>query len=114
MLVTEVESTGDRFPVVGLGGVIVNAAYRGRGLGRRVVDAALGRARTMGPPFASLFCHANRVGLYGRLGFTEVTSPVSVQQPSGLAAMPQCTMWQALRAGAEWPSGRVVVRGLPF
>jgi predicted N-acetyltransferase YhbS len=114
MLVTEVEIKGDRFPVIGLGGVIVNAAFRGRGLGRRVVEAALGRARTMGPPFAILFCHANRMGLYERLGFTEVASPVSVQQPGGFAAMPQCTMRQALRAEAEWPTGPVVVHSLPF
>src|SRR5947199_5927360 len=32
------------FPVAGIGGVIVVAAQRGRGLGRRVVEEALARA----------------------------------------------------------------------
>ena len=114
MLVTEVEINGPRFPVVGLGGVIVNAAFRGRGLGRCVVEAALGRARTMGPAFVILFCHPDRTGLYERLGFTDVDSAVSVKQPHGFAAMPQCSMWQALRPEAAWPTGPVVIHSLPF
>src|ERR1700689_1978994 len=45
MLVTRVEIGGARFPVVGIGGVIVAAAYRGQGLGQRVVEEALARAQ---------------------------------------------------------------------
>ena len=114
MLVVDVEVAGERFPVMGIGGVIVNSEHRGRGLARRVVEAALERDQPGGPRFAMLFCHADRMGLYARLCFAEITAPVSVQQPEGLAEMPQRAMWRALRAGAPWPAGPVAVHSLPF
>jgi predicted N-acetyltransferase YhbS len=114
IVVAEVEVAGERFEVVGIGGVIVNARYRGRGLARKVVDAALERAATLGPSFALLFCHEDRAGLYERLGFTTVPPPVLVEQAEGEAEMPQRTMWRALRPDASWPDGPLVVRSLPF
>jgi predicted N-acetyltransferase YhbS len=114
MLVVDVDVAGERFPVVGLGGVIVNAGWRGRGLARQVVEAALAKARTLGPQFALLFCHADRAGLYARLGFAEVDSAVSVGQPDGYEPMSQRTMWRALRPGAPWPEGELTVHSLPY
>lgn len=114
MVVVEVEVASERFPVVGLGGVIVNADYRGRGLARTVVNAAITTAGTLGPRFMLLFCHPDRTGLYDRLGWGEVRPPVRVQQPDGFAEMPMRTMWRALTDGARWPSGDLTVRGLPF
>jgi predicted N-acetyltransferase YhbS len=114
MLVVEVDVAGERFPVVGLGGVIVNAAHRGRGLARTVVNAALTKAATMGPAFVILFCYEDRQGLYRRLGFEEVESPVLVQQPDGYAEMPMRTMRRAVARNASWPDGRLTVRALPF
>ncbi len=114
MVVVDVEVDGRRFPVVGLGGVIVSAPYRGRGLARRVLEAALDRARRLGPRFAILFCHEDRAGLYRRLGFVELGGEVLVEQPSGHAAMTQRTMWIALHDDAKWPPGRVIVQSLPF
>jgi predicted N-acetyltransferase YhbS len=114
MVVVEVDVAGERFPVVGFGGVIVSAPHRGQGLGRRVVQAGLARAQTMGPAFALLFCHSSRAGLYRRLDFLRVTSPVSVEQPGGAAEMPLHTMWCALAPGTAWPPGAVSVRSLPF
>jgi predicted N-acetyltransferase YhbS len=110
---TDVEVAGTRFPVVGIG-VIVNAGHRGRGFARRVLEEALVRARAMGPAFVILFCHPDRAGLYEGLGFRTIDSPVSVQQPHGFEAMPQRTMWCALRPGVSWPPGHVTVHGLPF
>jgi predicted N-acetyltransferase YhbS len=114
LLVVDVEVAGTRFPVVGIGGVIVRQSHRGRGLARRVVAAALDRARTLGPDMALLFCHADRAGLYRKLGFSEVTDPVLVAQEVGYAPMPQRTMWRALVDGVSWPPGRVRVESLPF
>jgi predicted N-acetyltransferase YhbS len=114
MVVAEVEVGGRRFAVVGFGGVIVNEKHRGRGLARRVVEAALARARELGPEFAMLFCLPDRVGLYRRLGFAEVTAEVRVRQPDGYATMPMRTMWRALRDGAQWPDGPVTLQSLPF
>jgi predicted N-acetyltransferase YhbS len=114
LLVVDVEVGAERFPVVGLGGVIVNAEHRGRGLGRVVVQAALDRALTLGPAFAMLFCHEDRAALYRKLGFAYVDAEVVVEQPSGPQAMPQRTMWRPLRDGAQWPDGDLVVHSLPF
>lgn len=115
MVEVEVEAQGNRFPVVGLGGVIVRAPYRGRGLARQVVEAALTRATALGPPFALLFCHEDRAGLYRKLGFAEVRDKVTVEQAEGTAELPQLAMWRALhRSAAAWPPGPLTVHSLPF
>jgi predicted N-acetyltransferase YhbS len=114
MVVVDVQVGEERFSVVGIGGVIVNAVHRGRGLAREVVEAALARARTLGPAFALLFCHSDRAGLYRRLGFAELDLPVRVKQPAGFAVIGQHTMWRALHPGASWPPGPVIVHSLPF
>jgi predicted N-acetyltransferase YhbS len=115
MLIAEVEvDGGERFDVVGIGGVIVAADHRGQGLARVVLQAALERAATLGPDFALLFCHERVSGLYGKLGFHTLPPPVLVQQLDAIIAMPQLAMWRALHEGAQWPSGEVLLRSLPF
>ncbi len=114
LLVVDVEVEGARFPVVGLGGVIVNRRYRGRGLSLQVLDAALAKAAALGPDFIVLFCHDDRMGLYRRLGFDVVDAEVLVRSGGGEVAVPMRTMWRALRPGATWPAGRVAVQSLPF
>jgi predicted N-acetyltransferase YhbS len=113
MVLVDAEIAGERFPVVGLGGVIVSASHRGGGLGRRVVEEALARARRFGPRFAILFCHEDRSGLYRKLGFAEVPDDVLVEQPIGHAPMTQRTMWISLHGPTTWPPGEVIVRSLP-
>ena len=110
----EVEVSGKRFPVVGLGGVIVNTHHRGHGHAREVVTAAITHAQRLGPEFMVLFCHSDRTGLYRKFGFAEVESSVTVEQADGRVEMTMVTMWLALRAGARWPDGNVAVGGLPF
>ena len=114
MVLSDVDVDGERFPVVGLGGVIVSATHRGRGLGRRVVEEALATAQRLGPRFAILFCHEDRAGLYRKLGFVEIPDDVWVQQPVGHAPMTQRTMWISLHGPSTWPPGEVIVRSLPF
>jgi GNAT superfamily N-acetyltransferase len=114
MVIAEAEVEAVRFDVVGLGGVIVNQAYRGRGYAREVVEAAVSRARGFGPSFMLLFCFEDRAGLYRKLGFTEITDEVRVEQPGGYARMDQRAMWRALRPGAAWPPGAVTLHSLPF
>jgi predicted N-acetyltransferase YhbS len=114
LLVVDVEVGGSRFPVVGLGGVIVNRRYRGRGLSLRVLEAALAKAAALGPDFMLLFCHDDRVELYRRLRFAVVDAEVLVWSGGGDVAMPMRTMWRALRSGATWPDGRVAVQSQPF
>src|SRR5262245_1182497 len=52
LVVATVESGGDAFDVIGVGGVIVARPRRGQGLMRRVMDAAMARAEQIGPAFA--------------------------------------------------------------
>jgi predicted N-acetyltransferase YhbS len=113
-LVSEIEIGGQRRPVVGIGGVIVAARFRGQGLGRCVITEAIGRAERMGPDLALLFCQPDRVALYERHGFRLVTEPVQAEQASGPVDMPMETMWRALRAGASLPPGPIRLPGLPF
>lgn len=110
----EVEVAGERFAVAGLGGVIVNADRRGQGLAKRIVEVALNRAEATGLPFVILFCHSDRVGLYERLGFATITSPVRVQQPDGFEPVTQRMMWRPLQQSGSWPRGNVTVYNLPF
>lgn len=114
LLLVEVEVGDERFPVVGVGSVIVNAAHRGHGHSLPVIEAALELAATLGPPIALLFCRTDRMGLYLRFGFEDVASEVLVEHDGGHLAMPMHTMWRALRPGATWPDGRVVVHSRPF
>ena len=100
--------------VVGLGGVIVTRSQRGRGLMAQVVAPTLAIAARMGPGHAMLFCRPQLVPIYGRLGFEEIAAAVAAEQPTGPIEMPMRAMWRALRPGAEWPTGRVQVLGLPF
>ena len=103
-------------PVVGIGGVIVTASHRGRGLGRRVISEALGRAEAMGPDIAMLFCRDEMTELYRRHGFAKVPGPVFVDQPDGAVEIRGrgMMMWRPLKAGARLPDGTVKVSGLPF
>lgn len=114
LVLADAQAGDTPFAVVGVGGVIVHPAHRGTGLARTVMEAALLRARTMGPPAAMLFCLPDRAGMYAHLGFTEVGDPVTVAQPGGPITMPLTTMWRALVPGAVWPAGPVVLADLPF
>ncbi len=111
----EVETAdGAVVAVVGLGGVIVAAPFRGRGLGDRVITAALELANRLGPAIAMLFCRRDRVGLYARYDFFEIAAPVFAEQPTRVVEMPVPAMWRPLRTGATLAPGAVTVRGLPF
>jgi predicted N-acetyltransferase YhbS len=101
-------------PVVGIGGVIVAAPHRGRGLGQRVISEAIKRAHDLGPEISMLFCHTDRAELYRRHGFAEVAGPVLAEQPNGVVEMPPVMMWRPLKDGARLPHHAVKLDGLPF
>jgi predicted N-acetyltransferase YhbS len=99
---------------IGLGGVIVAQAHRGRGLARRIVGQALELAASLGPDLVMLFCLPSRVGLYERLGFSEVAPPVLVAQPGGPRPVSLIVMWRTLAPEARLPPTPVQVLTLPF
>ncbi len=111
----EVEGEGgERFDVFGIGGVIVAGSHRGQGLARTVVTEALAEGVRLGAAYALLFCHEDRSGLYRKLDFTVLESPITVRQPAGPAILPQLAMWRRLTATRGWPPGAAALRSLPF
>jgi len=114
-LIAEVAlESGERFQVVGIGGVMVTASERGRGLVWPLLEALLEIAAEMGPQRAMLFCRPQLMALYEKFAFAEISAPVWARQPQGKIEMPLCAMWRPLREGVRWPQGRVDVQGLPF
>jgi len=111
----DVESGGS-FDVLGIGGVFVRASERGHGLALLVVKELLRRAEedTSSPDRAMLFCRPHLRKLYEKFGFREIEAPVWAGQPDGRVEMPMPAMWRPLAEGAQWPPGRVDLRGLPF
>ena len=99
---------------IGLGGVIVAVAHRGRGLARQVVAEALRLGATLGPELAMLFCLPSRVGLYERLGFCVIEPPVLVHQPDGPVRVELVVMWRTIAPGGSLPAGPVRLLTLPF
>jgi len=111
----DVEGDGS-FDVLGIGGVFVRASKRGHGLALLVVKELLRRAEedTSSVDRAMLFCRPHLTGLYRKFGFREIEAPVWAEQPDGRVEMPMPAMWRALAEHAQWPAGRVDLRGLPF
>lgn len=112
-VIADAEVGEESFTVVGIGGVIVRAQFRGRGLAREIVEAAIDAARTPEARFVLLFCRPDRAGLYRRLDFHPVPGTVLVKQTGGYVAMPLETMWRALRP-QSWPQGQLILHSLPF
>ena len=61
--------------------MIVAAAHRGQGLARTVVAEALAEGARIGRDYALLFCLEDRSGLYRKLDFSVLDSPLTVLQP---------------------------------
>jgi GNAT superfamily N-acetyltransferase len=94
--------------------VFVTRAFRGRGLGGRIVGEALRRAERLGPDLVLLFCHPDRAPLYEHRGFATIDPPVLVKQPDGYVESPLIAMWRRLRGETALPTGPVTVHSLPF
>ncbi|HEY2772160.1 MAG TPA: GNAT family N-acetyltransferase [Solirubrobacteraceae bacterium] len=105
---------GERLRVLGIGGVIVAAPYRGQGLARALLTEVFGQGERAGADGFLLFCHRDRAGLYERVGFTEIAPPMIVRQPGGEAEMPLVSMWRGVREDASPPPGRLRLLSLPF
>ena len=114
LAVATVEVEGhEPFEVVGVGALIVHESARGGGLGAALIERVKRLVEDTGPDRAMLFCRAELMPLYGRVGYRPVEAPVRVDQPDGPVEMPIPAMWRPLRP-VEWPAGAVRLRGLPF
>ena len=97
----------------GLGGVLVHPAYRGRGIARTVISAAVEHARAAGAETMILLCRPDLVPFYTQLGWSRLSVPVTVQQPDGSRTLPLPAMIYGL-VGLPHPTISVDLRGLPF
>jgi predicted N-acetyltransferase YhbS len=110
----EVRVADASLQVVGIGGVFVTRAARGRGLARVVIECALEAASELDAEYAMLFCLPANTSLYAKFGFQLIREPVFARQASGPIEMHMCAMWKPLTSAADWPTGGVEVLGEPF
>ncbi len=96
-------AAGEPAQAVGLGGVLVNRYYRGRGLGGQLVLGAMTRMRELNRPLGLLFCAPERESFYERLGWHVVPHAVTADQPSGPVVMPLRTYWTRSSMGPPRP-----------
>lgn len=78
-LVRDVAFDGLPRRAAGLGGVLVHPAYRGRGIARTVISAAVEHARAAGAETMILLCRPDLVPFYTQLGWSRLSVPVTVQ-----------------------------------
>jgi predicted GNAT family N-acyltransferase len=110
----EVRVADTHLQVVGIGGVIVTRAARGRGYARVLIERLLQSAHELGPERAMLFCLPTNIGLYAKFGFHLIEEPVWAPQPGGIVKIPLCAMWRPLAVAANWPEGRIDLQDEPF
>lgn len=102
------------FEVAGLGGLMVTRSARGRGLARMLCQRLIELACEFEVRRAMLFCQPKLMRFYREFGFETIDAPVWADQPGGRIKMPLRAMWKTLDGEADWPSGRVELRGEPF
>ncbi len=101
----------------GVGAVIVEPAWRGRGLGRAMLQEARAfmQAQTRAA-FGLLICEDHRLTFYEALGWQEVPGPMTFTdwcgQPSRVGR--HHILILPLQEGARWPGGIIDQRGLPW
>lgn len=105
---------GNQLRIAGFAGLVTIAAARGRGLARLMQGAAADFSdRRLKAGFMVSFCRERLLPFYRGRRWTEVTSPVFIEQPSGTIASPLPVVFFPLRS-MTWPSGTVEIRSLPW
>lgn len=117
LLTRDVTVAGEPVAVAGVGAVILQPAWRGRGLGKAMLQAAHAfmRDRTHAD-FGLLICEDHRLGLYAGLGWQAVPGPMAYTNWQGQRETVgrHHVMVLPLRAGMVWPEGAIDQRGLPW
>jgi predicted N-acetyltransferase YhbS len=96
-----------------LGGVLVHSAYRDQGIARTVISVAVEHARAAGAETVILLCRPDLVPFYTQLGWSQLSVPVTFQQPDSARTLPVTTMIYDL-VGLPHPTVGVDLQGLPF
>jgi len=110
----EVEMADERLAGAGLGSVMVHRAFRGRGVGQRLIKETTTHMRALNRSYGLLFCRDARLGFYERLGWRRVLGEVTVDQESGPIVMPLFTCWRSFDGGTPSLTDDLRLIGLPF
>ena len=114
-LVKQVVTAGDRLvTVAGVGGVLAKPDCRGRGFGQMAMKQAeeFAQQRLM-TDFGMLFCKPEMCAWYERLGWSQISEPVWIDQPEETIQAPLPVMEKSF--GQErWPGGTVRLGCLPW
>lgn len=98
----------------GLGGVLVRASRRGRGLCRLVVSEAMRVAAAAGRTHGILLCDPRFEPLYAHLGWVLIAEEVTFNDSEARRQVwPVVAMTRPL-TDEPWPRGKVYLAGLPF
>lgn len=87
-----------------IGNVVVHPDWRGRSIGRRLVEAAIEAARERGAAWVGLEVredNAIAAGMYARMGFVAVGSTVEMDRPAGQRWLPAGPSSLPLRRAGE-------------
>jgi GNAT superfamily N-acetyltransferase len=114
VLLHDVLVDGVPVPVVGLGGVITEPGFQGRGFAQILLREAVAfMTDELDADFGFLFCLPRLVPFYESLGWRMLPGPVLIEQPDGALESPVESMVLPLR-GRLWPPGKVEIRSLPW
>lgn len=117
LLAREVTVAGEPVRVAGVGAVILQPAWRGRGLGKALLHEAHAamQSRTRAD-FGLLICEDHRLTFYTGLGWQEVPGPMTFTNWQGQheTVGRHHIMVLPLRTGAIWPQGAIDQCGLPW
>lgn len=105
---------GVSVPVAGLGGVITEPGFQGRGFAQRLLrEATSFMTDELDADFGFLFCLPRLVPFYERLGWHTLPRPILIEQAGGALESPVEVMVLPLR-DRPWPPGRVETQSLPW
>ncbi len=116
--ITERAATAGGAPVAlaGIGAVIVQPGWRGRGVGRALLARAEAAMREeTAADFGLLICEAHRLTFYTALGWQPVPGPLFFTSWRGERQQAgQHVLVLPLREGLTWPPGEIDLCGLPW
>jgi predicted N-acetyltransferase YhbS len=103
----DIEVDGQTQRIAGLAGVLVNPAYRGRGLGRQLLHAAMDDARERGYEWGVLFCGPHRRTFYEQFGWRVLEGEITQTKFSEICPTNEGDLVMALPftsdAASAWP-----------
>jgi len=108
------EVAGEPVLLGGLGGLLTQPAYRGKGLATAAIGEAVRfMASELQVEFGLLVCEERLEPFYIRLGWETARSPLFFDQPDGRVQWPGSVMILPL-GGRLWPEGAIDLCGLPW